>query len=280
VSRPSPAGRTLAWIRSHKLAAGLIVIASLVLAECATIPWFGIGDLRTENPSETALMRQRVREAESEGKPLTISQKWIPLSRLPRHVIDAVVVAEDGTFFTHGGVDWFEVQESIEKNIRERKAARGGSTITQQLAKNLYLSTSKDPIRKVKELAITLLMESKLEKNRILEIYLNVIEWGRGIFGIEAASRAYFGKSAAGLTLAEATRLAAVIPSPLKHRPDQENSYVLRRMAIVLRRMEARNMARRGGVASADSTTVPDSAGVMEAAVDTTEEYGGEENGL
>jgi monofunctional biosynthetic peptidoglycan transglycosylase len=153
-------------------------------------------------------------------------------------------VAEDGTFYSHGGVDWFEVQESIEKNIKERKAARGASTITQQLAKNLYLSTSKDPVRKVKELAITLLLEHDLSKNRILELYLNVIEWGRGIFGIDAAARAYFGKAVGDLTLEDATRLAAVIPSPLVHRPDTDSRYVLRRKAIVLQRMIARGMVK------------------------------------
>lgn len=264
----------------------LLVLLAVVLAEAATIPWFGIAGLRTENPAETALMRQRSREAEDERKPLKIVQSWIPMSRLPRHVIDAVVVAEDGLFFSHGGVDWFEVRESIEKNIQERKVARGGSTITQQLAKNLYLSTSKDPVRKLKELVITLLMEAKLDKNRILEIYLNVIEWGRGIFGIEAASRAYFGKSAAGLTLDEATRLAAVIPSPLKHRPDQESRYVLRRKAIVLNRMAARRMAGRETtgvvltIAVADTGTFADTAAVAGAAPDSMEFEGGEEDGL
>ena len=172
---------------------------------------------------------------------MKIVQQWIPLCRLPQHVIDAMVVAEDGTFFEHGGIDWFEVQESIEKNLEEGRAARGASTITQQLAKNLYLSTSKDPMRKLKEVIITLLLERTLNKQRILEIYLNIIEWGRGIFGIEAAARTYFGKSRPRLTLEEATRLAAVIPSPLRHRPDADTRYVLRRKAIVLSRMAARS---------------------------------------
>jgi monofunctional biosynthetic peptidoglycan transglycosylase len=160
---------------------------------------------------------------------------------VPQHVIDAVIVAEDGTFFEHGGIDWFEVQESIEKNLEEGRAARGASTITQQLAKNLYLSTSKDPVRKIKEVIITLLLERTLNKRRILEIYLNIIEWGRGIFGIEAAARSFFGKSAAGLTLEEGARLAAVIPSPLLHRPDADTRYVIRRKGIVLARMAARS---------------------------------------
>jgi monofunctional glycosyltransferase len=229
-------------MRSHKIRTFLLLLGILLLIEVATIPFFGVPALKTENPGETALMRQRKRDAEQRGEQFKIVQRWIPLSRIPRHVIDAVVVAEDGTFYSHGGVDWFEVQESIEKNIKERKAARGASTITQQLAKNLYLSTSKDPVRKVKELAITLLLEHDLSKDRILELYLNVIEWGRGIFGIDAAARAYFGKAVGDLTLEDATRLAAVIPSPLVHRPDTDSRYVLRRKAIVLQRMIARGM--------------------------------------
>lgn len=236
--------RVARWMRSHKIRTFLLLLGILLLIEVATIPFFGVPALKTENPGETALMRQRKRDAEQHGEQFKIVQRWIPLSRIPRHVIDAVVVAEDGTFYSHGGVDWFEVQESIEKNIKERKAARGASTITQQLAKNLYLSTSKDPVRKVKELAITLLLEHDLSKNRILELYLNVIEWGRGIFGIDAAARAYFGKAVGDLTLEDATRLAAVIPSPLVHRPDTDSRYVLRRKAIVLQRMIARGMVK------------------------------------
>jgi monofunctional biosynthetic peptidoglycan transglycosylase len=224
----------------HKIKTALLLVLLFVLVELATIPWFSVAALKNTNPGPTALMKQRMEEARNEGKVLRITQHWIALSKIPRDVINAVVVAEDGTFFTHSGIDWFEVQESIEKNVKERRAARGASTITQQLAKNLYLSTSKDPVRKFKEVIITLLLEHELGKNRILELYLNSIEWGRGVFGIEAAARAYFGKSAGALTLDEAVRLAAVIPSPLRHRPDADSRYVIRRKDIVLRRMTAR----------------------------------------
>jgi monofunctional biosynthetic peptidoglycan transglycosylase len=216
------------------------LLGAFLLYELLTIPFITILSLNSTNPTQTALMRQRMREAAAEEKPLKIVQTWIPLSRVPSYVLDAIVVAEDGTFYEHGGIDWFEVQESIEKNLDEGRAARGASTITQQLAKNLFLSTSKDPVRKLREAAITLLMEQTLSKRRILELYVNLIEWGRGVFGIEAASRAFFGKSASGLTLDEGTRLAAVIPSPLRHRPDANSRYVLRRKAIVLGRMSAR----------------------------------------
>jgi len=227
---------------AHKVKSLLLLVIAFLFIEALTIPYFSIARLKTENPRETALMRQRLDEARQGGKPLGISQHWVPLSRLPRQLIDAIIVAEDGTFYSHGGVDWFEVKESIEKNVKERRAARGGSTITQQLAKNLYLSTSKDPLRKAKEFIITLLLESAFSKDRILEIYMNIIEWGRGIFGVEAASQAYFRKPASSLTLDESLRLAAVIPSPLRHRPDVDTRYVIRRKQIMLDRMAARNM--------------------------------------
>ncbi len=250
-----------------------------------TIPWFAVARLKTENPRETALMRQRISEARSEGKTLTIKQTWIPLSKLPRHLIDAVVVAEDGTFYTHGGVDWFEVRESLEKNVKEQRAARGASTITQQLAKNLYLSTSKDPIRKAKELILTLLLERTLSKDRILEIYLNVIEWGRGVFGVDAAAHAYFGVSASQLTLDESLRLASVIPSPLRHRPDTDSPYVVRRKSIMYNRMAMRNMVTQPTTAETTSSTLTGQPGAVAApeslqSIDTTDVEEDDSDGL
>jgi len=235
--------RIVEWCRQHKLLTVVLLGGAFFSYEIATIPFFGIAALKKENPNETALMKQRLSEAEKNGTQLKIRQQWVALTKLPRHVLNAVLVAEDGLFYTHGGIDWFEVQESFARNIDEGKFARGASTITQQLAKNLFLSTSKDPVRKFKEVLITLLLEQQLSKDRILEIYLNIIEWGRGIFGIEMAARTYFGKSASSLTLDEATRLAAVIPSPLQHKPNEDSRYVLRRKRIVLERMRARSMA-------------------------------------
>jgi monofunctional biosynthetic peptidoglycan transglycosylase len=232
--------RAFRWIASHKLLTLLLVILSLFLIQVATIPWFGVPRLKDRNPKETALMRQRVDEAEAKGKTLVIRQSWVPLSKLPRHLTDAIIVAEDGTFYEHEGFDWFEVRESLEKNIKERRAARGGSTITQQLAKNLYLSTSKDPLRKAREMVITMLLEQNLSKQRILELYVNLIEWGDGIFGVDAAARRYFGRPASALSFEQSLRLAAVIPSPLRHRPDVDSRYVLRRSEIIRRRMQGR----------------------------------------
>jgi len=245
-------------MKSHKAKTALIVFGLFFVYELLTVPYFSVIMLKTQNPVETALMRQRLREAERDGKAFKIAQRWVPLSRISKNLVDAVIVAEDGMFYSHGGVDWFEVRESIEKNIDERRAARGASTITQQLAKNLYLSTSKDPVRKFKELIITLLLENQLSKSRILEIYLNVIEWGRGVFGVEAAAQIYFGKSASALSLDEALRLAAVIPSPLRHRASDNSRYVLRRKDIVLRRMQGRNMPDQPQTKENSSSLTPD----------------------
>jgi len=289
VSHPPFLRRTAGWIGTHKVLSVFLLLLTLALAELATIPWFAVARLKTENPSWTALMRQRAAEAAAAGKPYRVTQKWIALSRIPKHVVEAVVVAEDGTFYTHGGVDWFEVRESLEKDIQERKAVRGASTITQQVAKNLFLSTSKDPVRKAKELIITLLLERELTKDRILEIYLNIAEWGPGLFGIEAAAETYFGTRAENLTLDQGARLAAVIPSPLRHRPDSDVKYVLRRRGIVLGRMEARNMlALPGSVSlmSAGDSAAPgrDTGGAPSpdsgAAEDTTDLDEGGANGL
>ena len=278
--------RTFRWLRAHKVRTAFIVLLFLVAAELATIPWFDIARLRTDNPALTALMRQRAEEARGAGRAYRVTQHWVPLDRIPRYVVDAVIVAEDGTFFANGGVDWFEVRESIAKDIRERRAVRGASTITQQVAKNLFLSTSKDPVRKLKELIITGLLAHELSKERILEIYLNIIEWGPGVYGIEAAAETYFGKPASALSLDEGARLAAVIPSPLRHRPDGEGRYVSRRTGIVLGRMEARNMLPRAegdtaavpaAAAAADSAAADSAAGLDE---DTSEIDGGGANGL
>ncbi len=215
----------------------LFTILLIFVFEYFSIPSYSIQLLKKKNPEKTALMLQRIKER---GGNLKIIQQWVPLSRISPHLIHAIIVAEDGTFYEHGGIDWYEVQESIEKNIEELRAARGASTITQQLAKNLYLYTSKNPLRKIKELIITLRMERYLTKNRILEIYLNVIEFGNGIFGVESAARRYFGKSSNELDRYESARLAAIIPSPLRHSPLENSRWLKYRTNIILNRMEAR----------------------------------------
>jgi monofunctional biosynthetic peptidoglycan transglycosylase len=230
------------YVRSNPFRSIGGFIIGILLLQYLSLPNNSLQSLRKNNPVRTAMMAQRVDEADGSGKPLVLQQQWVPMSRISRHLINAVIVSEDGMFYEHEGIDWYELGESIEKNFEKGKAARGGSTISQQLSKNLYLSTSKDPVRKLKELIITLRMERTLSKRRILEIYLNVIEWGNGVFGAEAAARKYFGKSAAQLTREEAAQMAAVIPSPRKHQPNVMTRYVARRSSIILTRMSARGM--------------------------------------
>ena len=228
------------WLRKFPFKLFLGIICLFLLFGIFTLPLFSIANLDTDNPKLTALMQQRIAEAKEQGKPLHIDHRWVPFSKIPKHVRKAVLVAEDGAFFSHAGVDWHEIGESFETNWEHGRIVRGGSTITQQLAKNLYLSTSRDPIRKFKELLIAWLLEATLSKKRILELYLNIIEWGRGVFGIEAAAQRHFHKPASRLTRVEGARLAAVIPSPLRRRPTDDNDYVNNKAQLILKRMSTR----------------------------------------
>lgn len=232
--------RILGWTRAHKLWTGIILFSLWIVLEIAMLPYADVVRLKRTQPTETAFMRMHQEQAAVEGKAFKKIHRWVPFNRISRDAVNAVIVAEDGTFWSHSGFDWFEVRESIERNISEGRAARGASTITQQLVKNLYLSPSKNPLRKLKEWILTWWMEQTLSKQRILELYLNLIEWGRGIYGIEAASQTYFGKSASGLTREEGARLAAVIPNPRIFRVDRETRYLQRRTQMILNRMAAR----------------------------------------
>jgi monofunctional biosynthetic peptidoglycan transglycosylase len=193
--------------------------------------------LARENPRSTAWMRMREGESRAKGKKPRHYQIWVPLASISPNLKNAVLIAEDAAFFQHDGLDYNEIKEAIKINAEKMEFARGASTITQQLAKNLYLSPSKNPIRKLKELLLTFSLERNLTKRRIFEIYLNVIEWGDGIYGAEAASRTYFGKSCSSLTDAEAAALAAVIINPLRYSPVQPNTRMRHRIAIIETRM-------------------------------------------
>ncbi len=192
-----------------------------------------VSKLQKENPAKTAFMKYREKEWERTGKKYRISQTWVPISRLSPYIIKAVLIAEDDKFWKHEGFDYEAIQKAMEKDIKAKKFKLGGSTISQQLAKNLYLSPSKNPFRKVAEALITWRMEKVLSKKRILELYLNVIEWGEGVFGVEAASRQYFGKSASDLSAEEAARLAAVLPNPRKYDPTGDQRYVVNRSNLI-----------------------------------------------
>ncbi len=175
--------------------------------------------LSRKNPGKTRLMLQREDEARAKGRRSHGLQTWMPLSSVSRHLIHAVVASEDQKFFGHEGVDWKAIQESLERNVEKRRFARGGSTITQQLAKNLYFGTRKTPARKLRELIVTRWLEEDLTKARILALYLNVIEWGDGVFGSEAAAQHWYGKPAAALSEVEAAGLAAMVPNPRRINP-------------------------------------------------------------
>ena len=193
--------------------------------------------LKNQDPESTALIEQRKAEAQKNKQKLDIRQQWVSFDRIPQLLKDTVRVSEDIDFYHHDGIDYYELKESIKRNLKEGKSARGGSTITQQLAKNLFLSTGKSYYRKLREFFIARSLEKYLPKNRIFHIYLNVIEFGKGIFGVEAASRYFFHKSVSGLTLEEIIRLVSVIPKPLRVTPLSDSRYLKWRANLLLERM-------------------------------------------
>jgi len=150
----------------------------------------------------------------------------VPISEVSPYVMKAVIISEDRKFWSHDGFDFEAMQKALEKDIKNGKIQAGGSTISQQLAKNLYLSPDKDPIRKLKEAILTWRIENQLSKRRILELYLNVVEWGDGVFGIEAAAQKHYGKHASQLTARQASRLASILPNPRRYKPNSESRYM------------------------------------------------------
>ena len=195
--------------------------------------------LRTRDPETTAFIELRMREARAKGQEPRRVQRFVKYNRISGNLVRAVLVAEDSGFWRHEGIDFEQMKESMEVNLERLEFARGGSTITQQLAKNLYLSPSKNPIRKVRELLIARRLEAELTKRRILELYLNVIEWGDGIYGAEAAARTYFGKPAADLGPSEAALLAGAIVNPRLLTPAKPTARLRRRQQMILQRMGA-----------------------------------------
>jgi monofunctional glycosyltransferase len=195
--------------------------------------------LKTGNPDTSAFIELRAREARARGQEPRRIQRWVSYGRISPNLTRAVLVAEDGAFWKHEGIDFDQLKESMEINIERMEFFRGGSTITQQLAKNLYLSPTKNPIRKVREFMIARQLEAELPKQRILELYLNVIEWGDGIYGAEAAARTYFHKGASDLAPQEAALLAAAIVNPRLLDPGHPTSRLRRRQQMVMRRMGA-----------------------------------------
>src|SRR5688500_4814910 len=193
--------------------------------------------LAKTNPESTAWMDMRAAEAARDGKSTRRVQRWVPYSRISQNLKRAVLVAEDAAFWDHEGIDLEELRKSIEINWEQGRAVRGASTITQQLAKNLYLSPSRDPLRKLRELIIARRLEAALQKARIFEIYLNVIEWGNGIWGAEAAARTYFGIPASAVNREQAALLAGAIINPRGLNPARPTPRLRARQRIILGRM-------------------------------------------
>jgi monofunctional biosynthetic peptidoglycan transglycosylase len=212
-------------------AAGFACLVYLYL----TLP--DVRPLVTANPTTTAFIELRADEALEKGQKPRRVQRWVSYSHLSPDLKRAVLVAEDDAFFQHEGVDLAQLQESLEIDWAKGKFTRGASTITQQLAKNLYLSPSRNPLRKLRELIIARRLEAELKKARILEIYMNVIEWGDGIYGAEAAARTYFQSAASNLDPNEAALLAGAIINPRLLNPARPNGRLLRRQQLILRRM-------------------------------------------
>lgn len=224
-------GRIRPLIDGRKI---LFLIIYLVSILYFSIPSFNIPWLQYSRTRISSLMEQRAIEKFMLYYP---KQSWIAIDYVNPNVLRAIISMEDGKYFTHRGIDWKELKTSMRLNKRRGRSVRGGSTITMQLSKNLFLSTSKNVFRKGKEFLIALRMEKELSKKSILENYLNIVEWGSGIYGIKKASQNYFDKEPEALTAAESARLAAVIPSPLRYDPSSNSWYVSRRSAIIRARL-------------------------------------------
>jgi monofunctional biosynthetic peptidoglycan transglycosylase len=207
--------------------------------------WPSIGRLATERPTTTAFIEQYRAQQRAAGRPDPVAWRWTPYAAISPALKRAVLVAEDVNFFSHRGFALDELESALEDALRERELPRGASTITQQLAKNLWLSRSRTPLRKAREALLTAELERRLSKRRILELYLNVAEFGPGLYGVGAASRRYFGKAAADLDEREAAELAAVLPRPDSWHPGSSSAAYRRRVATIEGRMERATFLRK-----------------------------------
>jgi monofunctional biosynthetic peptidoglycan transglycosylase len=191
------------------------------------------------NPGESAFMETRLEYLQEKDEKATLRHQWVNYNQISINIKQAVIAAEDAKFIDHEGFDWEGIEKAYEKNMRRKKIVAGGSTISQQLAKNLFLSNQRTPWRKAEETIITLMLETILSKQRILEIYLNVIEWGNNVYGIEAASLRYFSSHAKDLNSFQSAKLASMIPNPKYYERHQDASGLIERSGIILSRMNA-----------------------------------------
>ena len=217
---------------------GRILAAGLVIFLVYNVWVFGhILYWRNNNPDTSAFMRERLAEMQQDDPTAQIKQQWVPYSKISSNLKRALVASEDAKFVDHEGFDWNGIEAAFEKNLKQGRIAAGGSTISQQLAKNLFLSSGRTPWRKGEEALITLMLEKTMDKERIFEIYLNMIEWGNGIFGAEAASRHYYNTSAANLSPNQAAKLAAMVPNPRFYDKNRNAPGLAKKTRIIARRM-------------------------------------------
>jgi len=189
------------------------------------------------NPATSAFMEDRLEVMQDKNPKAGLKHRWVPYKKISGNLKRALIAAEDARFVDHEGFDWEGIAKAYEKNLKKGKIVAGGSTISQQLAKNLFLSTKRTPWRKGEEALITLMLEAVMDKQRIFEIYLNIIEWGNGVFGAEAAARHYFGVSAAQLGPEQAAKLAAMVPNPRYYDYHREARGMLAKTIVILDRM-------------------------------------------
>ncbi|MBM2884789.1 monofunctional biosynthetic peptidoglycan transglycosylase [Chromobacterium phragmitis] len=217
----------------------LKILAALVAAFVLYNLWiFGhILYWRSHNPDASSFMNEQLAKLQQDDPEAELSHKWVPYERISPNLKRALIAAEDAKFVDHEGFDWDGIEAAFEKNLKKGRIVAGGSTISQQLAKNLFLSSGKTPWRKLEEALITVMLEKAMDKRRIFEIYLNVIEWGNGVFGAEAASRHYFHASASKLSAGQAAKLAAMVPNPRYYDDHRNAPGLAKKTRIIQRRM-------------------------------------------
>ncbi len=221
------------WLGRAALLA-LVVLASIQMWYLGWIVYW-----KWQNPAATAFMRHAQQRLAARNPSAHLAQQWVPYTRISGNLKRAVVAAEDARFLTHEGVDWEAMEKAYAQNLRRGRPAHGGSTISQQVAKNLFLSARRTYLRKAQELLITWMVEAVWNKRRILEVYLNVAEWGDGVFGAQAAARHYFGVDAASLSPEQAARMAAMLPAPRLFDHHQDASFLDQRSDSILRALPA-----------------------------------------
>jgi monofunctional biosynthetic peptidoglycan transglycosylase len=221
----------------RRLLLWLVVLPLLLVLALQLYFFLQIGWWVEHNPSSTSFMRQQLAELQKKDPNARLRFEWVDYERISGNLKRAIIASEDANFSGHEGIDWDALQKAYEKNAKRGKVVSGGSTITQQLAKNLFLSGERSYLRKGQEVVIAYMLEYWMDKKRIFEIYLNVVEWGNGVFGAQAAARYYYGVPASSLSASQAARLAVMLPNPRYYDAHRQSPYLVRRAGLILRRM-------------------------------------------